>query len=441
MKNPCPRIEGILPQSLAEKYNILPDEILRRINGKVLRDIIDYQYLTADEDILLEVESAKGEVRQISLQKDFDDDLGIVFRNAVFDGIKSCRNHCVFCFVDQMPKGYRKTLYVKDDDYRLSFLYGNYITLTNLKEEDYQRIEDDHLSPLFISIHCVDAEVRKTLLGIEENPPIMEKLRRLADSGIEMHGQIVVAPTLNDGEILENTITEIASLGDAFLSLALVPVGLTKCQKNDLRIFTQEEAAAVIKTAEAWQKTFLEQRGSRFLYPSDELYLLAEMDVPSEDYYEDYPQIENGVGIIRRFYTDFSDAAAMLSPLPWQGKKAVLITGADGEKALKPRIKELRELGADVETLRINNYFFGDTVTVTGLLTGEDIINTVKQNKEKNVIYLLPDVLLKHHSDVLLDGKSVADLEKETDAVFWVVPTDGASLIDVLWHIGKDITL
>lgn len=435
MKECCAKIETVLPHSIGSKAGIKAGEILKCINDHELRDIIDYQYLTADESLDMEIVNREGVARKISVKKDFDSDLGIIFESAVFDGIRSCRNRCIFCFVDQMPKGYRATLYVKDDDYRLSFLYGNYITLTNLKEEDFLRIEEERLSPLYISIHCLDEKMRRTILGMKEKTPIMDNLRRLSKAGIQMHGQIVLAPGYNDGEYLKETLDGIASLGEDFLSVALVPVGLTKCHENGLRIYTKEEASAIIDYAEEKQEEFLEKRGTRFLYVADEFYLLAGRNVPSEENYEDFPQIENGVGIVRQFHDDFRYGMEEFPENFQCDKTFIIVTGTDGAKSMAPLIEEIKKYqGLKIELLPVTNEFFGRTVTVTGLLTGGDIIRAIQNHSRENALYLLSDILLKHHTDVLLDGKTIEDIAKETEKEIRVVSGDGISLAEYLKH-------
>ncbi|MEG1867512.1 MAG: DUF512 domain-containing protein [Clostridiales bacterium] len=442
MKSICPRIENILPHSIGEKHSICRGELLKSINGHLLRDIIDYQFLTANEDLTLEIQNHAGVLRTEKIHKSFEDDLGIVFESAVFDGIRSCKNNCIFCFVSQMPKGYRPTLYVKDDDYRLSFLYGNYITLTNLTNEDYKRIVDERLSPLYISIHCADEKIRTTLLGIKNEKPIMPQLRKLAEAGIEIHGQIVLVPGYNDGEILENTIAELETLGDNLLSLALVPVGLTKCQKNNLRIFTKAEAKTIIKTVKKWQTKFQSEKYTNLIFAADEFYLLADEEIPNGDFYEDYPQIENGVGIIRQFYDEFDYEYEVFPHDLKISEQITLITGVDGAKSLQPKIAILKNQGINIETLAVPNNFFGETVTVTGLLTGGDIIDAIKiqPNVDENVhgTFLIPDILLKHHSNLLLDDITINEIEDRTNRVVKVIATDAATLLNTIKKIGKE---
>ncbi len=250
-------VEAVVPGSAANRLGIVGGDVITGINGHILRDIIDYQLYTAEERLTVAWETPKGAAHSAAVTKDCDEDFGISFAAAVFDGIRLCRNRCAFCFVDQMPRGRRQTLYVKDDDYRLSFLYGNYITLTNLTEDDFQRLVADRLSPLYISVHATDPVLRERLLGIKETTPLLANLARLAAARIHMHGQIVLCPGINDGGALEETVEAIAALGEAFESLALVPVGLTRFQDDPgLRPYRQEEAAAVLTALDLWQKRF-----------------------------------------------------------------------------------------------------------------------------------------------------------------------------------------
>ncbi|MDO4542051.1 MAG: DUF512 domain-containing protein [Bacillota bacterium] len=434
MKRSRAIIEEVLPHSIGAKYSFKKGDILKSINGKELRDIIDYQLFTAENDLSLVVES-NGKERHIELKKSFEDDLGIGFENAVFDGIRHCKNKCLFCFVDQMPKGYRNTLYVKDDDYRLSFLYGNYVTLTNLTEEDFQRIVSDRLSPLYISIHCVDSKMRETLLGVKEKIPLLDNLKYLTEAGIEFNGQIVLTPGYNDGEYLHETIEAVSALGDAVLSLALVPVGLTKHQKNALRPYTKEEAKSIIELTKKWQQTFMAERGTNLLYAADEFYLLADETVPDDRDYEDYPQIENGVGIIRKFYNDY-DYCRDDMPSP-NGVKYIIVTGVDGGKALAHLVEDLKDQGHDICLLPVKNSFFGETVTVTGLLTGGDIIKAINEYPKSGATFLIPDILLKFHTDLLLDDVHIDDIAKDTQANIKLVETSAYDLLEAISVTGE----
>ncbi len=438
MKKYDPEIEFVASGSIAEECGIRPGDRLISVNGEILRDIIDYQYTVFDGDLTLLIENKEGIRRQIEVCKDDDEDLGIGFCSAVFDGIRKCGNHCIFCFVDQMIKGLRKTLYVKDDDYRLSFLYGNYITLTNITESDLQRILEQRLSPLFISVHAVDPDMRAKLLGKKDTRPFLPLLSELSSRGIDLHGQVVLVPGMNDGKYLKQTIEEIGNIS-GFRSLALVPVGLTKCKNKDLVPYRKEQAQKIIELTHEYQRRFLAEKGTRFVFASDEFYLLAEKEIPEEISYEEYPQIENGVGLIRSFWEDFYFTVEELEPFPVLTKVSI-ITGVDGEKALLPLIRHLNETKhLDVDLITVKNLFFGETVTVTGLLTGKDIIDALKKNGAQKRIYFLPDVLLKHHTNLLLDDISVAEIEKQSGCVIRVVETNGAALADAFTQIREEL--
>lgn len=427
MRIPCARIASVEPGSLAARAGLQAGEVLRRVNGRPLRDMIDYEYAVAEEYLDLEVVDEQGRARHLIMEKDYEDDLGLTFTAAVFDGMRLCGNHCIFCFVDQMAPDLRPSLYLKDDDYRLSFLYGNYITLTNLTEADYARILGERISPLYISVHSLDPEIHRHLLGRQKPFPLWENLQRLAAAGIYLHAQIVLVPGYNDGDDLRHTVERLASLGEMIVSIALVPVGLTRLKNPALRPVNRQEALTVIDYVTERQKEFLKERGSRLLFAADEFYLLAAREIPAAKDYEEYPQIENGVGLIRRFWQDFKVGApkikgAVTAPLTF-------ITGVAGIPALRPVLAELRRhRGIDCDLLAVPNRFFGRTVTVTGLLTGVDIVSALQQRDEKGRRFLLPDILLKHGEEVLLDGLTVAQMREETGADIDVVDSSGRGL-------------
>ena len=423
------RIAQVIDHSTAARLGLRAGDCIQRINGKPLRDMIDYQFLIADERVELEILTADGSLRTVAADKDYDDDLGVVFDDVVFDGIRRCANKCIFCFVDQMAPGRRSTLYVKDDDYRLSFLYGNYITLTNLREQDFERIIAERLSPIYISVHCTEPAMHSRLLGLKKPYPLLPNLRRLVDNGIEIHGQLVLVPGYNDGELLAQTLEDMAALGENVLSLALVPVGLTRYQNPALRLFNREEAAAVIDFAEERQQHFLATRGTRFVFAADELYLTAGRDVPEEESYEDYPQIENGVGLIRLFREDLLQALPDIPVGLSCDRPLVLLSGEAGAQALAPAVAAIRaHTKLDISILTVTNRFFGPSVTVTGLLTGADIVAAIEDAGAENKLFILPAVVLKHNADVLLDDMTVSEMREKSGADIVVVDEDGGSL-------------
>lgn len=410
-------IQAVEPASIAEKSGLMAGDVLECINGSPVRDIIDYLFLSADEEINLEVLQRSGARREIRIKKTADEPLGIRFASELFDGIRSCANHCLFCFVHQLPRGQRASLYIQDDDYRLSFLQGSYITLTNLTEADWSRIKKLHLSPLYISVHATDPLVRQKLLGNEEAGAILKQMRRLARAGITMHAQAVLCPRINDGAVLVRTITDLEKLWPAVASLAIVPVGLTNWRRNlfNLETFTKEEAGSVLEIVGAAQDRNLKARGTRFVYAADEWYLLAERPIPENEAYEDYYQLDNGVGLIRWFEQDFAEVFPRFLPrLKKHQRHLVIVTGV-AAGSLWRRIQDAFDgecPGLKLEILPVENDFFGHTVTVTGLLTGGDIAKAIREFQHKpGAVFLIPGITLRDTGDLFLDGMAVSDLK------------------------------
>ncbi|TLM97967.1 DUF512 domain-containing protein, partial [bacterium] len=368
-------MENVEPGGIAEEVGIEPGDVITAVNSQPLQDLIDFRYLCADENIELEVAKANGEKWAVEIEKDIDEELGLTFAGATFDRIRSCANKCVFCFVDQMPAGMRKTLYIKDDDYRLSFLQGNFVTLTNLKPADIERILQLKLSPMYVSVHTTNPELRRQMLGSRNAGKIMDQLTRLAVGGISFHTQIVLCPGFNDGAELERTISDLAGLGPAVLSIAVVPVGLTSKRANlpVLRMLTTVEANRLIAQVRPYQERYRKQSGEALVYLADEIYLLAGLELPPAEHYAGFPQLENGVGLTRLFYDSFSGEAASLPEKLAVQKKISLVTGRSGAMVLKPVAERLNRVhNLSIEVKPITNRFFGETVTVAGLLTGQD---------------------------------------------------------------------
>ncbi|MEG1501574.1 MAG: DUF512 domain-containing protein, partial [Clostridiales bacterium] len=334
-------IKEVIEGSIGEELELSSDDKLLSINGQEIMDIIDYRYYSAEEELDLEIEKADGQIWECSLEKDADEDLGLVFDAEIFDGIKICQNHCLFCFMDQLPPQHRSSLHLKDDDYRLSFLEGNFITGTNLKEKDIQRIIDLRLSPLYISIHVTDDQLRSSLIG-NKRGAILPLLRVLIDNGIEIHGQIVLCPGINDGRILADTLADLEALRPGMLSVAMVPVGLTKYQLNqDLRVYTQEEAAAIVDFVTQKQKQSLAASGSNFYFLGDEFYLLAKRPIADYETYEGFPQLENGVGMARLFLHQWQGLKADLPEKVDSKEKILLITGFSAQPILQSIMEDL----------------------------------------------------------------------------------------------------
>lgn len=414
------QITRVLPDSIAEEMGFEAGDAIVAINGSQPRDLIDYQFFCSDELLALEVCDRNGKIHHLEIEKDYDEDLGLEFETALFDGLMQCNNRCSFCFIDQQPPGKRDTLYLKDDDYRLSFLYGSYLTLTNLTEREWQRIEAMRLSPLYVSVHATEPELRSRLL---KNPRAGQLLRQLAwfqERRLQIHAQIVVCPGINDGEHLERTLRDLAAfhLGDipAVISAAVVPVGLTRFRPNldELSPVTTEQAIAVIAQVQALQTQFQEKLGSRFAWLADEWFLIARQDLPSESNYEDYPQLGNGVGSIRQFIREFFVVAEECLPteLP-KPRHYTWVVGNAVEQAFEPLVARLNAIaGLRITFAPLRSDYWGQAITVTGLLTGEDLIAGLK-GKALGDGLLLPTLMLKEGDSRFLDDRTVAEVSVE----------------------------
>jgi putative radical SAM enzyme (TIGR03279 family) len=401
-------IESILPDSTAARLGLKPGDILDSINKHEVRDVIDYQFLVADEHIRIVFHTKSGKSGTLNVVKDPDDNLGISF--SPFP-ITRCRNHCIFCFVNQMPAGCRKSLYIKDDDYRASFLYGNYITLGALSEKDWERIFNQRLSPLYISVHTTDPALRSFMLRNKKSPDIMESMKRLAAGGIRMHTQVVLCPGINDGAHLRKTVEDLSGLFPAVSSIAVVPVGLTKYRKDlfPLRTFTRSEARAVVDQITAMGTQFRRQFGTRLVFVSDEFYIRSGEVVPPASFYEDFPQRENGVGMVAAFLKEVS---RIRMPKQFPKLRITAITGVSFSGILKKALARVNKVsGVRIDVVTVPNIFFGPTVTVAGLLTGRDILRALR-NKRVGDIVLVPANALKEDEEVFLDGMTVEQLER-----------------------------
>ncbi len=432
MKKKAHIIKEVEAGSIAEELELSPGDELISINGTQIKDVLDYHYLVKDEYLTVLVKKPDGEEWELEIEKDYDEDLGIEFEEGLMDEYRSCKNKCIFCFIDQMPPGMRDTLYFKDDDARLSFLQGNYITLTNLSDDEVDRIIFYKLSPINISVHTTKEELRCRMLHNRFAGNSLQKLKKLKDAGIVMNGQIVLCKDWNDKEELEKTIHDLGAYLPEMESVSVVPVGLTKFREGleKLESFTKEDSQFVLEQIHRWQNIFLAHYGTRFIYASDEWYLKAGLPIPSEEAYEGYPQIENGVGLIRSLQKEFDEGYVKLSG----DLRERNITIATGELAA-PVIRSLTEKimekfpNIKVEVYQIENQFFGTQITVAGLLTGGDIITQLKDKKLGDSL-LLPEVLLRAGERVLLDDVTVEEMENALQTNIRIVQSDGKSFID-----------
>ena len=425
------QIKSVLPGSIGDELELVPGDKILEINGQTVEDVLDYRFLMQNEELTMLVEKADGSQVEWEFDKDYYEDLGIEFENGLMSDYRSCRNKCVFCFIDQMPPGMRETLYFKDDDARLSFLQGNYITLTNMSEHDIERIIRYRLSPINVSVHATNPELRVKLLHNRFAGNIMETLRRLKEAGIEMNGQIVLCKGLNDGPELARSLKDLAGLHPEMASLSVVPVGLTKYRENlyPLQPLTKEDAEAAIDMIEACQKEIFCRYGDHFVHASDELYLLAGRELPEEDRYDGYIQLENGVGMLRLLLEETGYA---LDNLEGDGRifECSLATGKLAGPFLKGIAEKVMQKfpGVNIHVYEIINEFFGEGVTVSGLITGQDLLKQLKGRKLGGCL-LLPANMFRSSEEVLLDDVTRADLENALQVRVNIVKSDGQALV------------
>ncbi|MBW4486672.1 MAG: TIGR03279 family radical SAM protein [Trichocoleus desertorum ATA4-8-CV12] len=420
-------ITKVLPDSIAAEIGFEPGDRLVSINGQKPRDLIDYQFLCADEVLELEVLDAKGKSHEIEIEKDFDEDLGLEFDTALFDGLIQCNNRCPFCFIDQQPPGMRQTLYLKDDDYRLSFLYGSYLTLTNLTQREWDRIEQMRLSPLYVSVHATEPEIRTRLLKNPRAGQLRSQLQWFQERRLQIHAQVVVCPGINDGVHLERTLLDLAEFhaGEmpAIASVAVVPVGLTRFrpEQDELVPVTPEKAQEVITQVQTLQAQFQQRFNSTFAWLADEWFLIGGQPLPPESHYEDYPQLGNGVGSIQQFLQTFAAAAARLPQQISPPRKLTWIVGNAVEHAFQPLLQRLNQVeGLTVELVALCSDYWGQSITVTGLLTGHDLLPAL-QDKDLGEGILLPTVMLKHGESCFLDDTTVEDLARQLQTKIWLI--------------------
>ena len=425
-------VENVEKDSIAEELGIEPGDRLLSINGQEIEDIFDYQYYVEDGELLLLIEKPDGEQWELEIEKDPDESLGIGFGAGLMDEYRSCCNRCIFCFIDQMPPGMRDTLYFKDDDSRLSFLQGNYVTLTNMSEHDIDRIIRYRLEPINISFQTTNPELRCRMLHNRFAGDALKKVDLLYQGGIEMNGQIVLCKGVNDGEELERSIRDLTGYLPLLRSVSVVPVGLTRFRNGlyPLDPFTKEDAQKVLEVIHRWQKKIYDEYGLHFIHAGDEWYLLAEEEVPEEERYDGYLQLENGVGMLRLLFNEFDERLAEM-----KGDDRIRELSAATGKLAFPYIKRMAERieekypGVKIHVYCIRNDFFGERITVSGLVTGQDIMAQLK-GKELGSTLLLPCNMLKADEDVFLDDLTVKDVSDALQVRIDIVKSSGRDLAD-----------
>lgn len=425
-------IHNVIPGSPAARRHIRPGELLVRMNGHEIEDVLDYRFYLREPVLSLAVSDGR-KTRIIRIHKEEDEELGLEFETYLMDKQHACRNKCVFCFIDQLPPGMRESLYFKDDDSRLSFLFGNYITLTNLSEHEISRILAMHISPINISVHTTNPELRCRMMNNRFAGESLATLRRFAQAGLDINCQLVLVPGYNDGEELERTMVDLAALAPSVKSVAAVPVGLTKYREGlaPLRLFTSEESRDVVRRMEAMGDRMLAQTGNRLFYPSDEFYIQAGLPLPAADFYGEMAQLENGVGMTALLREQFADALAEESRRP-AGSRLLLATGMLAAPFIRELVDEAGKKWHNLqcEVVAIANRFFGETITVAGLVTGGDLIEQLRGRTAD--VLLIPQDMLRHEGDRFLDDVTPAQVEAALSMRVEAVPVDGAALLEAL---------
>ncbi|MDR3593242.1 DUF512 domain-containing protein [Clostridium sp.] len=433
-------ITKVISNGIAEEVGVEENDILLSINGNEINDIIDYKFLSADEEIVLEIEKSSGEVWEIEIEKEYGEDLGVEFGGGIMDKAKSCSNKCIFCFIDQLPKGMRESLYFKDDDSRLSFLQGNFVTLTNMKDEDIDRIIQYHISPINISVHTTNSELRVKMLNNRFAGTVFERMKKLASAGISMNAQIVSVPGINNGDELKKTIQDLYALYPEVSDVAVVPIGITKFREKlqHVNTYTKGESIKEIESIEKLQETYMKEIGKPFVRLSDEFYLVAGKEIPNEEFYDDYHQIEDGIGMVRCFRDAIDNTLDDLD-LNMKGSFTI-VTGTLAYPELLEASIKIRNKNPNIklDVYEIINNYFGSTITIAGLLTGSDIIDQMKGIINSKYLIMSNNMFRKGYEladsseQIMLDDTKIKDIEAALDVKVIVVDYTGEDLIEKL---------
>lgn len=431
------KISGVKKNSICDLKGITAGDELLKINGKEIMDVLDFDFYMAEQNVTMTFKCNNGSFKVIKTK---NTDCGLEFETYLMDKQQHCKNKCIFCFIDQLPKGLRPSLYFKDDDSRLSFLFGNYITLTNISEHEIERIIEMHISPVNISVHTMNPELRVQMMKNKNAGESLKIIKRFADAGIQMNTQLVLCPGYNDGDELRYSIEQLSALYPSVQSIAAVPVGLTKFRDGleQIEPYNKQTAGEVIDIIEEYSEKFRKELGTGLCYPADEFFIKAERDLPSEEYYDDYPQLDNGVGLVRSFYNDFLYELENCDEKP-TNKKVTLATGADFYPYLCTLCKKAEEkYGVEIGVKKIINDFFGETITVSGLVTGQDIANQLK-NVDLGEYLLLPSSMISDYTNhtenknKFLDDMTVEELEEALNTKILLTSSGGSQLLrDIL---------
>lgn len=431
--NRC-KISEVIDGSIAHEAGVEPGDILLSVNGKAVKDIFDYRVFSACENVLVEIEKKDGSILEIDIEKDENEDIGLLFDNPLMDDERNCRNKCIFCFIDQLPKGMRKSLYYKDDDVRLSFLFGNYITMTNMDNDELNRIIRHRLSPVNVSVHTTDPELRAYMMGNKNAGDVLLKMELLAEGGISLNVQIVLCRGINDGIELDKTLNDLSGIIPGLKSVSVVPVGLTRFRDNlpQIRPYDVESALSVISRVEKWQRIFKKRTGSRIVFLADEWYLMTGSELPEYEHYEDFPQLENGVGMVPLLIREFNDALNG-GKRPYTEGTVSIATGTSSFKIISMLAKQAENCypGIKIYVYPIINEFFGNTVTVTGLLTGVDIYRQLKGKPLGNRL-LLCSTMFRADTCIFLDDMTLGDLSSLLKVRAVKVENNGEALLDAI---------